>query len=118
MTDTAHESLTSPSTFACPVEPERDIERAFSVSMVVSGVRCTLTYLVLPFMIPFLGLAPGVGPTLGLAIGVVAIAANVLSYRRFRRSSHRWRVPAMVVHVSVIALLVVLMGLDALALIG
>ena len=30
-------------------------------SMIVSGVRCTLAYVVLPFVAPLIGLAPGVG---------------------------------------------------------
>ena len=46
---------------ACPPQPSRkQTERAFSVSMVVSGLRCVLTYVILPFVTPFLGLAPGV----------------------------------------------------------
>jgi hypothetical protein len=87
-------------------------ERAFSISMVISGLRCTLTYVILPFAIPVLGLAPGVGPTLGLALGSVAIVANVVSLRRFWRSGHRLRKPMTVVHVGVIVLLVILIVLD------
>lgn len=93
-------------------------ERAFSISMLISAVRCTLTYLVLPFVTPFLGLAAGVGPGLGIGIGVVAIGANVYSLRRFWRSGHRLRRPITVLHVAVIAFLLVLIALDVNELVG
>jgi len=88
-------------------------QRAFSISMIVSGIRCVLAYIVLPFVTPFLGLAPGVGPGLGIGIGAVAIAANVFSLRRLWRINHPWRKWITVLHVGVIAFLVVLMVLDA-----
>lgn len=108
------ETTTDP--FACDVPVARATERGFGWSMVVSGVRCTLTYVILPFVAPLIGLAPGVGPTVGLAVGAIALVANVVSFRRFQRSSHRWRMPAMTIHVGVIGLLVALMVTDALAL--
>lgn len=87
-------------------------QRLFTMSMVISGIRCVLAYVVLPFFTPFLGLAPGVGPVLGLVIGTVAIAANVFSIRRFWRANHRWRKPITVLHVGVIILLLILMWFD------
>lgn len=113
MTDT---TTTEP--FACAVPTARSTERAFGWSMVVSGVRCTLAYVVLPFVAPLIGLAPGVGPVLGITIGLIALASNLISFRRFRRSSHRWRTPAMTIHVGVIGLLLVMMAIDTASLIG
>lgn len=92
-------------------------ERAFSVSMLISAIRCTLTYVALPFALPLLGLTPGVGPVLGVTIGVIAIAANVFSMRRFWRAQHPWRRPITALHVGVIGLLLVLIVLDVSALI-
>lgn len=101
------------------VQPATDsTQRIFTMSMVISGIRCVLAYVVLPFVTPFLGLAPGVGPVLGLVIGTVAIAANVFSIRRFWRADHRWRKPITVLHVGVIILLLVLMWFDLVELIG
>lgn len=87
-------------------------EQGFSRSIMISGIRCTLTYVVLPFIAPWVGLAPGVGPVVGLAIGVVAIAANLFSIRRFWRADHRWKIQATCLHAGVLTLLAILMVLD------
>lgn len=87
-------------------------QRGFSRSILISGIRCVLTYVILPFVTPLIGLAPGVGPTIGLIVGTVAIAANVFSIRRFWRADHRWKKPVTVLHSAVIGLLVVLLYLD------
>lgn len=101
-----------------PHDSPEKAQRAFSLSMVISAIRCTLAYVVLPFVTPFLGLAPGVGPGLGMGIGVVAIGANVYSLRRFWQLGHRLRRPITVVHVAVIAFLLVLIALDVRELLG
>jgi len=94
------------------------VERAFNLSLVVSGIRCVLAYVFLPFVAPLVGLAPGVGPTLGIAIAVVAIGANVISMRRFWRVQHPWRRPVTVLHVGVIGFLLVLIVIDVASLIS
>ena len=95
-------------------QPSTDVEaqRGFNRSIVVSGVRCLLTYVILPFVAPLIGLAPGVGPVVGLIVGTVAIAANVFSIRRFWQADHRWKRQVTVLHVGVIILLLVLLYLD------
>jgi hypothetical protein len=93
-------------------------QRAFSTSVLVSAVRCILTYLVLPFVAPALGLATGVGPAIGIPIGVVAIACNVMTIRRFWAADHRWRWAYTALALTVIALLVVLMARDVVTLVG
>jgi hypothetical protein len=95
-----------------------DAQRAFSTSVLVSAVRCVLTYLVLPFIAPALGLATGVGPAIGIPIGAVAIACNVMTIRRFWAADHRWRWAYTALAVTVIALLLVLMVRDVATLVG
>lgn len=95
-----------------------DARRAFSTSILVSAVRCVLTYLVLPFLLPALGFANGVGPWVLLPVGVVAIVFNILSIRRFWAADHRWRWAYTAVGVSVIALLLVLVVGDVVELLG
>ncbi len=95
-----------------PPAPEGAAQRAFSTSILVSATRCLLTYIVLPFLAPALGLAAGVGPAIGIPIGVVAIGSNILSIRRFWAADHRWRWAYTAIALTVIALLLVLMVED------
>jgi len=92
--------------------------RVFSTSMVISGVRCALTYVILPFLAPLAGVSSGVGPWIGLPLGLIAIAANVLSIRRFWRSNHRWKWPMSLINGAVIGLLTVLVTMDFLDVLG
>lgn len=95
---------------------EADANRAFSTSVLVSAVRCTLTYVVFPWLLPAFGLAAGVGPGIGVAVGAVAIASNVASIRRFHRSGHRWRWQITALNVTIIVLLCILGAQDVLEL--
>ncbi len=95
-----------------------EVERSFSLSMIVSGIRCVLAYVVLPFVTPLIGLAPGVGPAIGIPVAMVAIGANVFSLRRFWRVKHPWRKPVTALHVGVIGFLLVLIAVDVADLIG
>ena len=86
--------------------PSRQVaERRFSQSMIVSGTRCLLAYVVFPYVIPVLGLADVVGPAVGVAIGVVAVVFNVVSIRRFWRVNHRLKWALSTVNVAVIGLM-------------
>ena len=95
-----------------------DAENAFSQSVLVSAVRCTFTYLLIPFGFPLIGLSGSVGPWIGLPVGLIAIVANIVSIQRFHRSDHRWKWPMTVINVGIIALLVVLVVLDAIDIVG
>lgn len=100
---------------AVPLRPAADHDRAnraFSTSVLVSGIRCTLAYVVFPWLLPALGVASGVGPALGLVIGPVAIAFNVASIRRFQASDHRWKWQITALNSAVILLLLVLLVMD------
>ena len=86
--------------------------------MVVSGTRCLLSYIVLPYLLPVLGWADLVGPALGLAISVVAIGFNVLSIRRLRQSDHRLKWPVGAINAAVIVLMGYLAAGDIIELAG
>jgi hypothetical protein len=85
---------------------------AFQRSMAISAIRCTLTYVIFPFVLPAAGFATGVGPLLGLIIGVIAITCDVFTIRRFFSVDHRWRWHFSAVAGSVICLLLVLLVQD------
>jgi hypothetical protein len=101
-----------------PPAPEGAAQRAFSTSILVSATRCLLTYVILPFVAPVLGLAAGVGPALGVPIGLAAIGSNVLTIRRFWAADHKWRWAYTGLALVVISLLLVLLVTDIVSLVS
>ena len=97
---------------------EAAAQSAFSKSMAISATRCTLTYVVFPFVLPAAGFATGVGPVLGLVIGTIAIICDVYTVRRFFAADHRYRWHFTAIAVCVIGLLSVLLVQDAAHLVG
>ena len=93
-------------------ELEEASARTLRFSILISAVRCTLTYVGLPFVAPFVGLAPGVGPAVGIPIALVALWANVASIRRHFRAGHRWKWPISLLNIGIIILLIVLLVFD------
>jgi hypothetical protein len=65
--------------------------RLFNVSIVLSGLRCLLGYVVLPVVTPAIGAAARVAPLVGIPIAVVALFFDALAVRRFWVANHRWR---------------------------
>ena len=65
---------------------------AFQKSLFISTCRCLLMYIVFPFVLPAVGIARGVGPLIGVVIGLLAMVSIVYSIRRFWRANHskRW----------------------------
>lgn len=66
-------------------------QSAFQTSIVISGLRCLLTYIVLPFIAPFVGLAASINAPLGIFVALVAMVSIIASMRRFFGSRHRRR---------------------------
>jgi hypothetical protein len=97
--------------------PEK-AERVFSKSVAISGIRCTLTYVIFPFVAPLVGIASDVGAVIGVLIGVVAIVFNVMSIRRFFAADHPYKWWASAMNVAVIVLLLVLFIVDSQTLLG
>lgn len=89
--------------------------RPFETPLIIAGVRCTARYVVLPFVLPLLGVATGatLGIVTGAALGLlltldmVAAIAIVATLRRLWRLQHprRWQ------YLAVALVLAVLMGL-------
>ena len=94
------------------VDSPASSERVFSISMVVSGIRCVLAYVVFPWALPAISMAGWIGSGFGLAVGVVAIVFNVGSIWRFWRVNHRYKWPITVINSGVIILLVIMMAAD------
>ena len=65
---------------------------AFQKSLLFTTCRCLLMYIILPFVLPLVGIARGVGPVIGITIGILAMISIVYSIRRFWKADHskRW----------------------------
>jgi hypothetical protein len=80
------------------------VHRMFSFSIVLSALRCLLSYVVFPIATPALGLATGVGPAIGIPIALLALFFDVVGIRRFWLTDHRWRWAMTFVYAAVMVL--------------
>jgi len=101
-----------------PKATETSARKLVETSLFISMARCLLTYVALPFVIPVLGIAAGVTPFVGIVVGLVAIAANVASVRRFWRAEHRYRWYYLALASVIVGALVWLIVADVLELLG
>lgn len=95
--------------------PRRDdgsAQRLFSTSILLSALRCLLSYVIFPVVLPAIGAATAVGPAIGIPVGILALVFNVRGLRRFFIVEHRWRWWIAAVYVAVIILVVVLVAVD------
>jgi hypothetical protein len=81
---------------------------AFQKSLFISTCRCTLMYIVFPFVLPAVGIARGVGPIIGVIIGMLAIVSITYSIRRFWRANHSKRWHYTIFGLSIIGFLIFL----------
>ena len=95
-----------------PPARRRDVHRMFSAGILLSALRCLLTYIFLPIVAPLLGLATGVGPAVGLPLAAVALGFDVIGMRRFFVADHRSRWTMAGVYLAVMGLVVALMVID------
>lgn len=86
--------------------------QAFRRSMMISAVRCTLTYVVFPLVLPMLSFASGVGSVIGVVIGSIALVCDTYVIRRFFAVDHRYRWPFTAIVASIMVLLSVLLVQD------
>ncbi len=65
--------------------------KAFRYSLVISGIRCIITYLLVPILVPILSFAGWVATPLSIALSVYALVNGVISVRRFWQADHKQR---------------------------
>jgi hypothetical protein len=80
-------------------------------SMLIAGVRCTITYIILPFGAPVIAWLGVLAAPLSLALSVAALAFAISSLRRVWMADyqHRWAYTFFIV-VAVVLLTVVIVG--------
>lgn len=92
--------------------------RTFQKSMLISATRCTLTYVIFPFVLPAVGFAKGVGPWIGIVIGTLALVCDTFAIRRFFIVDHKWRWQFSAIAFSIMCLLTVLLVQDVSHIVG
>lgn len=95
-----------------PRADEAAANRIFSASILLSALRCLLSYVVFPIVLPAVGLATAVGPAIGIPVGVLALVFDVRGIRRFWLADHRWRWPITALYVVVMVLVTSLVVVD------
>jgi hypothetical protein len=86
--------------------------RSTTTAIVVSGIRCTITYLLIPILAPFVAFLDTLGPIISIALCLAAIVTGIAGVRRFWLADHvsRWSYTAFIG--VVVVFLVVAIGLD------
>lgn len=65
--------------------------RSTTAAIMVSGIRCIITYLLIPVVAPIIGWSQAVSTPLVILLSVVAIVMGVSGVRRFWIADHRLR---------------------------
>jgi hypothetical protein len=65
--------------------------RSTTTAIVVSGIRCTITYLLIPILAPFVGLVETLDAPLSIALSLFAVVMGIAGVRRFWIADHRAR---------------------------
>ena len=93
--------------------PESATHGIFGTSIALSATRCLLSYLVLPIVLPFLGLAKGFGPLIAIPIGVLALTFDVFGIRRFWLADHhqKWLFSAIYAGVGTMVLILLIVDI-------
>ncbi len=70
-------------------EDVRKAHRAFRWAVVVSAVRCTIMYVIIPVLIPMLSVLGSMAAPINIGLCLVAMGNGWLGVRRFWRTDHR-----------------------------
>jgi hypothetical protein len=100
-----------------PSGSEASARRVFEVSIWISATRCLLTYIILPFVFPIIGVSAN-DHAIGLPVSVIAVIADVASIRRFWRADHKYRWHYTALAGAIICAMLVLITGDLIDLLG
>jgi hypothetical protein len=63
-------------------------QRALTFGILLSAVRCTVQYILLPFVLPWIGIATTIPPWLTFVLGALALGALARNVRYLWRLGH------------------------------
>ncbi|MCY4071370.1 MAG: hypothetical protein OXG60_08725 [Chloroflexi bacterium] len=90
----------------------RRAENALTISLLFSGVRCILQYVLLPFLLPIIGVAADATVPILLLINLIAMVSIFLSLRRFWTIGYKHRWSYLVVALAALTLLIAFTAYD------
>ena len=86
--------------------------RSTTAAIVVSGIRCIITYLLIPILAPVIGISDAASAPMTIALSALAIVMGVTGVRRFWMADHRARWAYTIFIAVIVALLIVGIVLD------
>jgi hypothetical protein len=87
-------------------------QRALTFGLLVSAFRCTVQYVLLPFVLPWIGVAASIPPWLTLGLSGLALASIARNVRYLWRLQHARRRSYLALACIVAMALVVFMVVD------
>ncbi|MCS6888948.1 hypothetical protein [Chloroflexus sp.] len=87
-------------------------ERAFSWSLFISATRCTLQYVLLPIVLPVIGLTTDISLPLVILLDLVAITMLVRSLRYFWQTRHPRRFDMLPLSLVILFIVFFSLGFD------
>ena len=106
-------TVTRPPVAPAAVPPP--VERAFTVALLISAFRCTVQYILLPFVVPWIGVAT-LPPWFTLALSLLAAGMLVRNGRALWRLRHAQRWTYLLLGVALIGSLLLFIAIDLRAL--
>ncbi|QNN63814.1 hypothetical protein H9L06_01165 [Leucobacter denitrificans] len=70
---------------------EQSAHRNMQIAMIITGIRCIITYLAIPIAVPIIGLSGAVSAPIGIGLSIIAVVTGISSLRQFWRSDHKYR---------------------------
>jgi len=103
---------------AAPIPLPPPAQRALTLGLLLSALRCTLQYVLLPFVLPWIGIAASIPPWVTLVLGGLALASLSRNVRYLWRIRHARRWSYLGIAVIVAMALVLFMAMDLSKLVG
>ena len=94
------------------VVPATPGERAFSFSLFISATRCTLQYVLLPVVLPLIGLTTDISLPLVIVLDLLAITMLVRSLRYFWQTRHPRRFDMLPLSSVILFIILFSLGFD------
>lgn len=92
--------------------PATQGERAFSISLFISATRCTLQYVLLPIVLPLIGLTTDISLPLVILLDLLAITMLVRSLRYFWQTRHPRRFDMLPLSLVILFIIFFSLGFD------